>query len=134
MEDLGHPVGVRLFELTVFRERLRRDTKLLNMIQFIHSTLWKVIFGRSADSIERSTSDEDSYMIADKLPLASRFISVPADMGNFSVSAFTAGIIKGVLEASGFPAKVTAEEAQGRTEFWMKFDPVVLEREKRPSK
>ena len=36
----------------------------------------------------------------------SRFISVPRDMGAFHPSAFVAGIIKGILDASNFPARL----------------------------
>lgn len=38
----------------------------------------------------------------------STFVSVPADFGGLSVDAYLSGIIAGVLEGAGFPARVTA--------------------------
>ena len=47
-------------------------------------------------------------------------------------AAFVAGILRGVLEASCFPAQVTAHEnEEGATVYLIKFDPEVLQREKR---
>lgn len=47
---------------------------------------------------------------------AVQFISVPREMGSFTPAAIMAGIVKGVLDAAGFPARVTAhsgERAEG---------------------
>lgn len=38
----------------------------------------------------------------------STFVSVPSDFGGLSVDAYISGIIAGVLEGAGFPARVTA--------------------------
>lgn len=38
----------------------------------------------------------------------STFVSVPADFGGLSVDAYLSGIVAGVLEGAGFPARVTA--------------------------
>ena len=46
-------------------------------------------------------------------------------------AAFVAGIVRGVLDAAQFPARVSAHEHEGRTVILIKFDPEVLEREKR---
>jgi len=40
--------------------------------------------------------------------LCSTFISVPSDFGGLSVDAYLSGIIAGILEGAGFPARVTA--------------------------
>lgn len=75
--------------------------------------------------------------------MVNKYISVPADYGHFNCAAFSAGIIQGVLDASGFPAEVTAKvvsksdenEAppgqQPLTIYYIKFQPEVLEREQR---
>jgi hypothetical protein len=38
----------------------------------------------------------------------STFVSVPADFGGLSVDAYISGIVAGILEGAGFPARVTA--------------------------
>lgn len=38
----------------------------------------------------------------------STFVSVPSDFGGLSVDAYISGIIAGILEGSGFHARVTA--------------------------
>jgi hypothetical protein len=132
LERLGEPVGVRVYELCVFRDRSgKRDVKLLQILQFLHTNLWKTLFGRPADGIERSTESEDEYMIADKSPLVNRFISMPRDMQHLNCAAYVAGILKGALDAAGFPAKVTAHTVEDRTVYLMKFEQSVIEREKR---
>jgi len=48
---------------------------------------------------------DDEYMVNDSDLQITKYISVPRDMGGFHPSAFVAGIIKGILEASKFPAR-----------------------------
>ena len=87
-----------------------------------------------ADSLEIYKDDE--YIIGDRDLLVNRFISVPRDLGSLNCGAFCAGVVRGVLEAAGFPAAVSAYaapvEGQGlRTNVLMKFAPEVLAREAR---
>ncbi|THG02124.1 hypothetical protein TEA_020156 [Camellia sinensis var. sinensis] len=101
-------------------EKERRETRLLGILSFVHSTVWKVLFGKVvlsssaaafhgvADSLEKGTEHEDEYMISEKELLVNRFISIPKDMGTFNCGAFVAGIVRGVLDGAGFPAVVTA--------------------------
>ena len=43
LHSLGFDVGSRLLDLYVFREKSsKRETKLINMLLFIKTTLWKV--------------------------------------------------------------------------------------------
>lgn len=44
--------------------------------------------------------------IEDVEPLVNKFVSVPKDYGSLNCAAFIAGVIHGVLLASGFPADV----------------------------
>ncbi|KVH99665.1 NO signaling/Golgi transport ligand-binding domain-containing protein [Cynara cardunculus var. scolymus] len=84
LEDAGYAVGARVLELLCHREKgNRRETRLLGILSFIHSTVWKVLFGKVADSLEKGTEHEDEYMISEKELL-------------------------GVLDNAGFPAVVTA--------------------------
>jgi trafficking protein particle complex subunit 5 len=104
-------VGLRLFELACFREKLvKRETKIVSMLSFIHSTIWKCLFGKSADSLEKSTEHDDEYMIIDNRALVNRFLSVPKDLGGrLNCAAYIAGIVHGVLDAAQFtPERVTA--------------------------
>ena len=70
--------------------------------------MWKSLFGKPADSLERSIDHSDEFMIVDYEPLTSTYVSVPSDLGQLSVDSFLSGIIAGVLDAAGFPARVTA--------------------------
>uniref|UniRef100_A0A2N9G131 Trafficking protein particle complex subunit n=1 Tax=Fagus sylvatica TaxID=28930 RepID=A0A2N9G131_FAGSY len=123
LEDAGYAVGARVLELLCHRDKVstngtvmfflipqgnRRETRLLGILSFVHSTVWKVLFGKVADSLEKGTEHEDEYMISEKELLVNRFISIPKDMGTFNCGAFVAGIVRGVLDSAGFPAVVTA--------------------------
>eukprot|EP00694_Reclinomonas_americana_P005743 EC795171.1.p2 GENE.EC795171.1~~EC795171.1.p2 ORF type:complete len:127 (+),score=27.63 EC795171.1:36-383(+) len=47
LENLGFGIGVRFLELCSFRDRhSKRELKLLSMLQFVSSTLWRTLFGR----------------------------------------------------------------------------------------
>ncbi|KAJ3190029.1 TRAPP subunit trs31 [Gaertneriomyces sp. JEL0708] len=136
LSDIGYRVGIRFLELIIYRDRPnRRDTRLLQVLSFIHTTLWKTLFGRPADSLERGTDNEDEYMISDNEPMIQKFVAVPKEMSQLSCGAFMAGIVDAVLQGSGFPARVSAH-ATGtdafplRTTILMKFDRAVLVREK----
>ena len=48
---------------------------------------------------------EDEYMISDYDLFVNKYISVPKDLGQLNCSAFVAGIVKGVLDGAGFPAR-----------------------------
>ena len=48
---------MRLLELLCYREsKAKRETRLLNMLRFVHSTLWKYMFGRQARDLEQSNT------------------------------------------------------------------------------
>lgn len=138
LEAIGSGVGLRLLELLVFRERAsKREVHLIKALVFVQTTLWRYLFGRDAQDLEQSNTAEDEYMLSDSDLFVNRFISVPKDMGNLNCAAFVAGILKGVLQGAGFPARVTAhfQEVKGlakrKTTFLMKFDASVLQRENR---
>ncbi|KAJ4974960.1 hypothetical protein NE237_008134 [Protea cynaroides] len=138
LEDAGYAVGARVLELLCHRDKgNRRETRLLGILSFVHSTVWKVLFGKVADSLEKGTEHEDEYMISEKELLVNRFISIPKDMGTFNCGAFVAGIVRGVLDSAGFPAVVTAHfvpmegQQRPRTTILIKFAEEVLRREAR---
>ena len=54
--SIGYAVGIRVLELVTFREKMnKRETKVVNVLSYIHSTVWKYLFGKTADSLEKST-------------------------------------------------------------------------------
>jgi hypothetical protein len=119
----------------------------MSILQFISSTAWKSLFGRPADSLERSIDHADEYMIFDNNPITSNFVSVHQS----SADAYLSGIIAGILEGAGFSARVSAhtvdvEDGNGaagdgrgavvglpqrkdKAVFLVKFAPKVLERD-----
>lgn len=141
LEAVGWSVGMRLLEILTYRERAgRRETRLLDMLRFVHSTVWKYMFGRAASDLEQSNTvcacyccfavgfrgqgrkkrykeykypecelglqDEDEYMISDNNELfMTKYTSVPKEMGSLNCNAFMAGVVKGVLDGAGFPAR-----------------------------
>ncbi len=129
LEDAGVSIGHRVLELGVLREKSsKRETRMLGILQFITSTVWKMLFGNAADSLEKSVEQEDEFMIVEKEPLVNTYIS----SAPCNCAAFTAGIVRGVLESAQFPASVSAHEYEdSRTVILIKFAPEVIEREKR---
>ncbi|KAG5715906.1 hypothetical protein E4T56_gene20137 [Termitomyces sp. T112] len=100
----------------------------------IHTQVWKAVFGRPADAIEKSVENADEYMIIDNDPPIERHISVPRDMSQLSCSSFTAGIVEAVMDGLGFPARVTAHNTPtaqfpSRTTILIKLEQSVLDRE-----
>ncbi|KAF0690141.1 Aste57867_18466 [Aphanomyces stellatus] len=143
LESAGYGVGVRVLELLSYRdingnvskEKLRRETRLINMLQFVVSTCWKTLFGKPADGLERSTQNENEYMIHENAPLTNKYISVPKDMGQLNCAAYTAGVICGILDSGGFFCKVEAHtldlgNGTEKTVFLVRFDDRVMKREK----
>ena len=56
LTQLFCPVGRRLLELACFRDKVvKRETKIVSILSFIHSSIWKLCFGKQADSLEKST-------------------------------------------------------------------------------
>lgn len=134
LEEAGAAIGVRVLELVALRDgKTRRETRMQSMLQYINSTVWKVLFGKAADALSKSVENEDEYMISELDPLVNQFISVPPSLPNLNCAAFVAGIVRGILEASGFPARVTAHtdpSEASRTILLIKFAPEVIAREK----
>ncbi|OLL26004.1 Transport protein particle subunit trs31 [Neolecta irregularis DAH-3] len=148
LNEHGYRVGQRSLELIIWRDRnSKRETRILSLLQFIHTFIWKSLFAKTADDLERSTENDDECMtvyyvfelisadmIYDNDPLVNRFISVPKEMSSLNCGAFVAGIIEAVLDGSQFPSRVTAhssptEAFPQRTVFLIKLDKSVLERE-----
>ncbi|GAA6011216.1 hypothetical protein JCM11491_006760 [Sporobolomyces phaffii] len=145
---LGYRVGTRLVELLPLRDSLyphtsalsrtppppSRTLRLLPVLTYVHSNVYRYLFGKPADSLERSTENAGEYMIGDDDMVVTRGIHVPKEMKELSCSALVAGIVEAVMDGAGFPARVTAHSVPTpqhprRTVLLIKLDPEVLERE-----
>ena len=114
---------MRVLELMVWRsdstsKAPKREIRLNPVLIMIHTQVWKAVFGKNADALEKSVvnSDECAYwlhlnqppahlftdMIVDNDPIIERNISVPRDLSQLSCSSFTAGIVEAVLDGLGF--------------------------------
>ncbi|GFU43130.1 trafficking protein particle complex subunit 5 [Nephila pilipes] len=129
LSEMGYHVGQRMVDTLFVRERnFKRETKLLNILIFIKTTLWKTLFGKEADKLEHANDDKKTYFIIEAEPLVNKFISIPKDKGSLNCAAFVAGIIEATLVCCNFPAKVTAHWHQGTT-FKIIFDQSVVNRD-----
>ncbi|KAI0345865.1 TRAPP I complex [Trametopsis cervina] len=139
LNTLGYRVGTRVLELMVWRTEAsskapKREIRFLPALMSIHTQVWKSVFGKPADAIEKSVENQDEYMIIDNDPSITRYVSVPRDMSQLSCSSFSAGIVEAVLDGLGFPARVTAhntptDQLPNRTTILIKLEPSVMERE-----
>ncbi|SCZ89276.1 BZ3500_MvSof-1268-A1-R1_Chr1-1g01075 [Microbotryum saponariae] len=142
---LGYRIGVRLLELLPLRDHLHplssrspppptRTLRLLPILTYVHSIVYRYLFNRPADSLERSTENSDEYMIGDNDMVLTRNIEVPKEMSELSCAALVAGIIEAVLDGAGFPSRVTAHSVPTlahprKTVILIKLAPEVLKRE-----
>lgn len=140
LNQMGSKVGASMHELVCHREQCKRETVILKMLQYLQTTFWRAVFGKPADALERGSGTEGQYLLWENTPLISKFITVPRDFPNLSVCAFSAGIIRGALEAAHMPAEVSALNgveaggAEGTTVYVIEFAPSVLAREKKAGK
>lgn len=72
--------------------------------------MWTHLFGRQADRLEKSSNPDtpDEYMIIDNEPLVNAYLSIPREMSQLNCAAYVAGMIEGICDGAGFPARVTA--------------------------
>ncbi|RHY21035.1 hypothetical protein DYB28_000268 [Aphanomyces astaci] len=75
LEAAGYGVGVRVLELLSYRDMNGNVSKYVSA--FLH-------------------------MIHENAPLTNKYISVPTDMGQLNCAAYTAGVIRGILDSGGF--------------------------------
>ena len=109
LEEAGYSVGQRVIEYIAVRDKsTRRSTRVVNMLQYICNVVWKFLFNKAADGLERSFDNEDEYMIQENSPLTNTFVSLPQDFGKLNCAAYLAGVIAGILDSSHFNARVTA--------------------------
>lgn len=110
LKALGKEVGLRAFELMNARDSpaVEREISVIGMLAFVSNNLWKFLFGKCADSLEKNTENEYEYMIWENAPNYVKYTSLPKEMGAFTPASFTAGIIEVVLESSNMRCSVSA--------------------------
>jgi len=141
LSSLGYDVGLRVLSLLLLRSTQaaggkdpRREHRLIPILQFVHTQVYKFCFGRAADGLEKAVESEDEYMLVMNQPPLTQHISIPRDLANLSCEAFTAGIVEGVLDALDVPARVTAhtmgtDQYPQRAVVLIKLDSKVMDRE-----
>lgn len=55
---VGYDIGSRYLELGMFRDKKNREIKLVAFLQWISTTVWKTLFNKQADSLEKSQQKE----------------------------------------------------------------------------
>ncbi|EDO19529.1 hypothetical protein Kpol_1018p61 [Vanderwaltozyma polyspora DSM 70294] len=106
-----------------------RDLKIIDILQFMHGTVWTYLFGSPSNDLVKSSERENEYMIVDHEHMLTQFIS-----NNNSCDYFVCGIIQGFLTKADFPCTVTPHSnnengIDGGVIYLIKFDKQVLERE-----
>lgn len=107
LDRVGYDVGARVLELLAYRERgaRRRPCEVLDVLKHIHSVAWPALFGKTADDLQQANAADDEYMISDADLLVGRFISIPRAYASFVPGSLVAGVVRGMLDAAGFPAR-----------------------------
>ncbi|KAI8476461.1 MAG: component of TRAPP complex [Monoraphidium minutum] len=113
LDKVGYEVGTRMLELLSYREKqIKRKPEVLDVLKFIHSTAWPALFGKAADDLQQANAADDEYMISDHDLLVGRYISIPKSYATFVPGSIVAGIVRGMLSAAGFPARVSAHAVE----------------------
>jgi len=64
LNTLGYRIGSRVFELMVWRSESsskapKREIRLVPALMVIHTQVWKAVYGKPADAIEKSVENAD---------------------------------------------------------------------------
>jgi len=76
LEEAGYGIGQRVVELVGSRERLtKRETRVVNMLQYVSNVVWKHLFNKTADNLERSMENEDECELHNRLHTLGTFFT-----------------------------------------------------------
>ena len=130
LSSIGIEVGQRLVDILYMSERgSKRDIRMNHILLFVKSQVWRHLFGKELDSLQRASNVDNVYYLHEHDSVLCKFISTPKDQGGLNCSAFSAGIIQGFLTAACFPCKVEAMVHEG-TAYQVTFDESVVARER----
>jgi len=67
LSTIGYRVGMRYLELMSWRTEStskapKREIRFLPALMMIHTQLWRAVFGKPADAIEKSVENDDECM------------------------------------------------------------------------
>jgi hypothetical protein len=130
LHDLGLSVGHRLLEVFLTREKAtKRETRIVPLLNFVATTIWKSLFGHAAE-VSKGES-ESEYMLTDRALVLNRFISVPPEMAGFNCGCYAAGIVQGILSSAALPAAVSAHSVDGSrdTVLVVEFEPEAMKQD-----
>lgn len=73
LNSLGYGVGTKFLELITFRDgkNAKREVKVVEVLQFIHTQVWKTLFGKVANELQKSSDSEDECMYLNAQPVHS---------------------------------------------------------------
>lgn len=123
LNNMGYPIGCKLIQLESLRANFtnsisssgksntsNRLISKIDVLHFITNQIWLSLFGKQADSLEKSTENSDNFMIIDNDPMFTKFISngIPKEYSSLNCEAFLSGILEGVLDSSYFKCEVSA--------------------------
>ena len=139
LEEIGYPLGSRFLELITLREQnSTKEIRFVYFLLFIKNHVWPILFNKSDCTVEMHEHNKYIYMIKEQNTLCNRFACLPKGQRHLNCSAFTAGIIEGMLNAAGFSARVSAlfesENSKPdvfveKTVYLIHFAPEVIERD-----
>ncbi|GAB5366296.1 hypothetical protein AAMO2058_001131600 [Amorphochlora amoebiformis] len=127
LSEAGYGVGLRAIELLSFREKgCRKERSIIQMLNFVRTTVWKSLFGRPADDLQISNAKKNEYYIYDNDPVTCKYIS---NSNAARCAAYTAGIINGILDAAEFTCTVSSILNNNRMVFVIAFTSKVIARD-----
>lgn len=126
LSEIGYNVGQRIVDMMLIREKnFKRETRLINMLIFIRSKVWPMLFGKEADKLEQANDDKNtckslcfidniiniSFLIStdyiiEREPIVNKFISVPKDKKYINCASFIGGIIEAILNECNFVCNI----------------------------
>ncbi|OMJ73126.1 hypothetical protein SteCoe_28273 [Stentor coeruleus] len=138
LEELGYPLGGRFLELITFRDKsCKKEIEIEEMLISISKQMWPVMFGKHVSSLEQHTTLKHIYMIKEDNSVCNKFACLPKGQKGVNCSAFTAGIVEGMLNAAGFASRVYAVydgddkgDSCEKTTYVIHFAPEIVERKK----
>ena len=107
LKEIGYDMGKRMLILKNFRQESSLEA-LLYSVAFVLLPS----FFETERLLEKSDTDENTYLLTENCPLMNRHVSLPAECSSFTCDAIFAGAIESILRASGFRADVTAHNVE----------------------
>ncbi|KAI3381980.1 hypothetical protein SNEBB_008051 [Seison nebaliae] len=124
---IGYSIGLRFVDLMYLRDKRERLKSITDVLHFIQTTLWKALFGKEINYVERSTSEKLIYLLKEDEPVLNKYVSIPPELSHMNCASLNCGIIEAALISHNFPATVTCDTNNG-TIYIIRLDEIVLQR------